>query len=432
MKTIFFTIILCALSTFSYAQRPANLRCEYLTNPLGIDARSPRLTWLLDDTRHGALQNAYRIVVGTDSIAVAAGQGNSWDTQKMLSDKMLVIYEGKPLQPFTKYYWQVRVWDMDNVEQPSAVAWFETGMMNIGSWKGTWISDGEGLNNNSVSVRQAPYFRREFNVEKKVRSARAYIAVAGLYELYINGEKIGNHRLDPAFTRFDRRNLYVTHDVTHRLQSGQNAIGVLLGNGWYDHQNTSTYGGWRFERAPWRDRPAFCMDLRITYDDGSVEVVTTNTDWRTAHSPIIFNSIYTGEHYDARLEQQGWNTVGFNDSEWKSAIRRTAPSQNIVSQQLHPIRNVERISAKTVTKMSDTVWIYDLGRNIAGVSEFKVKGAPGTVIRLKHAEMLDKDGRLDMSNIEALYKPTDDKDPFQTDIFILSGNGEETFMPRFN
>ncbi|MDR2234411.1 MAG: glycoside hydrolase family 78 protein, partial [Tannerella sp.] len=263
--------------------------------------------------------------------------------------------------------------------------------------------------------------------------ARAYIAAAGLYELYINGEKIGNHRLDPMYTRFDRRNLYVTYDVTQQLQQGQNAVGVLLGNGWYNHQSTAV---WFFDRAPWRDRPAFCMDIRITYEDGSQDIIVTDNSWRTHLSPVIFNSIYTAEHYDARLEQPGWNKPGFDDSEWNlrnhPVILRAAPSQNIVSQQLHPIRNVERIPAQTVKQMNDTTWIFNLGRNIAGVSEFRVTGEAGTVIRLKHAEILDRDGLPDMTNIEAHYRPTDDTDPFQTDIFILAGKGEETFMPRFN
>jgi len=434
-KTVIITFIVNAfiISGLTFAQHPANLRCEYLTNPLGIDSPSPRLTWLLNDTRYGAVQHAYRIIVGTDSAAVARGQGNSWDTGQVSSDKMLAVYQGVTLQPFTKYYWQVRLWDKDNAELTSAVVSFETGMMNADNWKGAWISDGHGLNGKSIDVKPAPYFRKQFEVSKKIRSARAYIAVAGLYELYINGEKIGNHRLDPMYTRFDRRTLYVTYDVTHQLQNGQNAIGVLLGNGWYNHQSTAV---WFFDRAPWRDRPTFCMDLHITYDDGTNEIIVTDNSWQTNLSPVIFNSIYTAEHYDARLEQSGWNTAGFDDSEWNPrrnpVILRATPSQHIVSQQLHPIRNVERIAAQSVKQMNDTTWIFNLGRNIAGVSEFNVKGEAGTVIRLKHAEVLDKDGWPDMTNIEAHYRPTDDSDPFQTDIFILSGKGEETFMPRFN
>ena len=434
MKPIITIINLFIISVLSFAQRPDYLRCEHLTNPLGLDEPAPRLTWLLDDNRYMAVQNAYRIIVGTDSMAVARGQGNCWDTQKVSSDKMLAVYQGQKLQPFTKYYWQVRLWDKDNAELTSAVASFETGMMHVDNWKGAWISDGHGLNGKSIAVKPAPYFRKKFDAgSKKIRSARAYIAVAGLYELYINGEKIGNHRLDPMYTRFDRRNLYVAYDVTNQMQAGPNAIGVLLGNGWYNHQSTAV---WFFERAPWRDRPAFCMDLHITYEDGSKEIIATDKSWQTNLSPVIFNSIYTAEHYDARLEQPGWNTANFDDSGWNARrnpiILRAAPSMNVVSQQLHPIRNVVRIPAQSVKRMNDTTWIFDIGRNIAGVSEFRIKGDEGTVIRLKHAEILDKEGWPDMQNIEAHYRPTDDSDPFQTDIFILSGKGEETFMPRFN
>ncbi|MDR3194175.1 MAG: glycoside hydrolase family 78 protein [Tannerella sp.] len=408
---------------------PANLRCEYLTDPLGIDAAAPRLAWQMDDNRYGAMQAAFRIVVGTDSAAVANGRGDVWDTQKVASDRMLLTYAGQPLAPFTRYFWSVRLWDRDGVESAPQTAFFETGMMDMKNWKGAWISDGEHLSGNGIHVKPAPYFRKEFKTGRKIKSARAYIAVAGLYELYINGEKIGNHRLDPTFTRFDRRNLYVTYDVTAQLQDGVNAVGVLLGNGWYNHQSIAV---WYFHRAPWRDRPAFCLDLRITYDDGTTETVSSERDWKTDLSPVIFNSIYTGEHYDARLEQPGWNTAGFDDAKWKPVCYRSAPSQLIVAQQLHPIRDVEEIPVKSVRKLSDRKYLFDLGRNISGVSRLRVTGEAGTEIRLKHAEIVRADNTLYMDNIDEHYRPVDDSDPFQTDIFILGGKGEETFMPRFN
>src|SRR5688572_19450519 len=153
------------------------------------------------------------------------------------------------------------------------------GMMHNKNWKGSWISD-----NKDIKEKAAPYFRKNFVAHKPIRSARAYIAVAGLYELYINGKKTGHHRLDPMYTRFDRRILYVTHDVTAALNDGVNAVGVLLGNGWYNHQSTAV---WNFHNAPWRARPAFCMDIRITYTDGSIETITTGNDWKTSLSPVI-------------------------------------------------------------------------------------------------------------------------------------------------
>ncbi|RYZ33280.1 MAG: alpha-rhamnosidase, partial [Sphingobacteriales bacterium] len=255
------------------------------------------------------------------------------------------------------------------------------------------------------------------------------IAVGGLYELFINGQKVGNHRLDPMYTRFDRRTMYVTYDVTSHLLSGANGIGVMLGNGWYNHQSTAV---WNFHVAPWRARPAFCLDLRINYEDGSTETISSGKDWKTATGQVIFNSIYTAEHHDARLAQVGWDKPGFDDKKWKDVNYRAAPSTNIVSQLMHPIENVEEIPAASVNKISDTVYVFDLGRNISGVSSITLQGEAGTVVRLKHAEQLYSNGRVDMSNINVHYRPTDDKDPFQTDVYILSGKGTETFMPHFN
>jgi len=403
---------------------PGNLRCEYLIDPLGVDVSAPRLSWLLNDQRFGAKQLAYRITAGTDSISLINGSGNCWDSKRVDSESMLINYAGKKLEPFTKYFWSVEVWDKDGLKSEPVIASFETGMIDSKNWQGHWISDGKG-----IGIKQAPYFRKELELPKKLKSARAYIAVGGLYELYINDQKVGDHRLDPMYTRFDRRTLYVTYDVTSHLQAGRNAVGVLLGNGWYNHQSTAV---WYFDRAPWRNRPAFCMDLRLTYDDGSVETISTDNTWKSSLSPVIFNSIYTAEHYDSRLEQRGWNSISFDDKEWKNVIYRAAPSANIVSQQLHPVRNVEFIPAKSINKINDTTYVFDFGRTFAGVCRIRTSGESGTILRMKHGERLYPNGRVDISNIDVHYRPTDDKDPFQTDIFILGGKGEESFMPRFN
>ena len=429
MKPILFfgLLLLLLIATQIQAQQPhpSNLQCEYLTNPMGIDATSPRLHWQLNDTRQGALQKAYQIIVGTDSVLVSKGEGNIWDSKKVKSAEQLVTYQGAALQPFTKYYWSVTVWDKDKKKcLPATIASFETGMMQMSNWKGSWISDSE-----NISIKSAPYFRKQFKPSGKVKSARVYIAAAGLYELFINGERVGDHRLDPMYTRFDRRTLYVTYDVTSMVNSPEVALGVLLGNGWYNHQSTAV---WNFDKAPWRARPKFCLDLRITYQDGHEEVITSGTDWKTSLSPIIFNSIYTAEHHDARLRQAGWNTADFNDSKWGNVIPVAAPSKNIVAQVMQPIRDVEEIVPAYTIMKGNQNYLYNLGRNIAGISRISVKGERGTVIRLKHSEMVGKDGNVNMSNIDVHYRPTDDKDPFQTDIYILNGEGEETFYPHFN
>jgi alpha-L-rhamnosidase len=427
-RALLCSLLLLGTAAFSFGQSgciPVNLQCEYLVNPIGIDAASPRLSWQLQDNRPGAKQTGWRLSVGTDSIEVSKGIGRQWQYGQPNGSAQRVIYSGEALQPFTRYFWVVQVGDKDgHISALSPVASFETGMMDSRNWKGAWISDSR-----DIKEKAAPYFRKAFDIKRKIKSARAYIAVAGLYELYVNGSKIGDHRLDPMYTRFDRRILYITHDITAQLQSGGNAIGVLLGNGWYNHQSTAV---WYFHEAPWRNRPAFCMDLRIEYEDSTVETISTGKDWKTALSPVIFNSIYTAEHYDARLELPGWNTTGFDDKKWKQPILRAAPANNIVAQAMQPIRAVDTIPAKAVNKINDTVYVFDLGRNIAGISSITLSGKAGTVVRLKHAERLYANGRADQSNIDVHYRPTDDKDPFATDIFILKGSGEESFAPRFN
>jgi alpha-L-rhamnosidase len=411
--TLFCLVMLCACQVFAQAK---DLRCEHLPNPLGIDATNPRFTWRFDASSVSA-----QIIVGTDSLQVLGGIGNVWESDKIISADPLVVYNGQALKPFTVYFWTV--WTGKTAKNPP-IATFETGMMQASNWQGAWISDAQNIQN-----KVAPYFRKTFSVAKKIVSARAYIAVAGLYELSINGQKISNHRLDPMYTRFDRRNLYVTHDITQQLQQGENAIGVLLGNGWYNHQSTAV---WYFDKAPWRGRPTFCMDIRVKYADGTQGVISSGKDWKTAPSPVIFNSIYTAEHYDARLEQAGWNMPNFMDTAWENVVLRSAPSNNIVAQALHPIRDVEIIASKNFRKFSDKNYVFDLGRNISGVSKITVRGVAGTVLRLKHGERIYENGHVDLSNIDVHYRPVDDSDPFQTDIFILSGKGEETFMPKFN
>jgi alpha-L-rhamnosidase len=409
----------------AWSQHTTDLRVEYLTAPLGVDVPTPRFTWRLNDLsndlRNGASQRDYRILVDIDSTQLIGQNGNQWNTGWVSNGQTLITYSGKALQPSTKYYWRLDV--NGQTEKPSITS-FETGLMSMSNWKGSWISD-----NNDIELKPAPYFRKEFSTTKKIKSARAYIAVAGLYELYINGHKIGNHSLDPMYTRFDRRTLYLTHNVTREMIAGKNAIGILLGNGWYNLQSTAV---WDFHNAAWRARPTFCLDLRITYEDGSVETVSSDKDWKTELSPLTFNSIYTAEHYDARKEIIGWNLASFDDRLWKETIFRPSPSNNIVSQLMHPVRQVEEVRPVSMRQFNDTTYLFDLGRNISGISKITVEGPAGTTLRLKHSERLYVNGRVDMSNIDIHYRPADKSDPFQTDIFILKGKGEETFAPRFN
>lgn len=419
-------LLLVATLSVSLAQGKGNgismMRCEHLETPLGIDSPSPRFTWRLPDGIRK--QTGYQVIVGTDSADVASFRGDMWNSGIVESDATLVRYSGENLAPFTRYFWKVTSWDEDQTAVESDVSFFETGMMSVENWQGCWISDGHDR-----EYWPAPYFRKEFTIAKAVRSARAYVAVGGLYELYINGEKVGDHRLDPMYTRFDRRILYVTYDVTDCLKEGGNAAGVLLGNGWYNHQSGAV---WDFDNAPWRNRPAFCLDLRIEYEDGTGEVVKTDLDWKTSAGPLRFNSIYTSEHYDARLEQDGWADAGFDDSSWQGVRYRSAPSRHITAQQTVPIRNVTEYRPVSVRRLDDRSVLFDFGQNMSGVTRLRLSGEEGATVRLIHSERLHEDGHADLSNIDVYFRPKTADDVFQTDVVVLSGKGTDEFMPKFN
>jgi len=405
---------------------PAFLRCEHLINPIGIDTENPRFSWKITDKRTGAKQTAYEIVVGEDSLSVKQGKGNAWQSSRIKSGNTLVVYKGKKLKPRTRYYWNVFVWDKEGKKSSSShVSFFETGKMQE-KWNARWISDSQ-----DTLLKPAPYFRKEIELPKKIVSARIYIAAAGLFELYLNGQKMGNDMLNPMFTRFDRRNLYLTYDATSHIKQGNNAIGVILGNGWYNHQS---YAEWNFENAVWRNRPAFCMEMHIHFADGTSEVIGSGTDWKTSSGPIIFNSIYTGEHYDARKEKEieGWSMPDFNDNKWTFAIEREPPSNTVSAQSLHPIRIIKEFANPECTKINDSVYVYKLPENIAGVSKLTIKGDKGTAIRVKHGETLNHLNRVDQSTIDIYANQKNGEDPFQTDIYILKGGEYEEFMPRFN
>lgn len=399
-----------------------DLRTEHMDIPLGLDTPKPRFSWRIEEKSNVKAQKWLHITVDTDSAKVANGMGNYWNDRQE-SGNTLLTYDGSPLQPNTKYYWGVQISSDDGRSSAIAVSSFETGMMETSNWKGNWITDVEDMD-----LKPAPYFRKGFIPKNEVVKARAYIVAAGLYELYMNGQKVGDHWLDPIYTRFDRRNLYTAYDVTHFFRQGEVAIGVLLGNGWYNHQSTAV---WNFHEAGWRKRPRFLMNVKVWYADGSSEVLTTDESWKTTWGPVVFNSIYTAEHYDARLELTDWDKVGYDDSGWKNAVEAEAPSKLITAQAMQPIIG-EKLDFTSMDKRNDHQYVFDLGRNIAGVTELRLKGEKGTQIKVTHAEQLDSLGNLDLSNIIVHYRPKDDTDPFQTDIYFLKGEGEEIYRPRFN
>ncbi|UUF12970.1 MULTISPECIES: alpha-L-rhamnosidase [Flavobacterium] len=424
-KTTYLFFLFLLMSLAGHSQTPVNLKCEHLVNPLGIDVQQPRFSWQLNGSKNNVYQTAYQIEIATDSFALSKEKAIIWNTGKVISSDILISYKGESLKSFATYFWRVKIWDQNNKTQISKIQRFETAMMQSSDWKGSWISD-----SHDVNYKPAPYFRKEISTAKIIKTARVYVTAGGLYEFYVNGKKVGNRMLDPMFTKFDSRNLYATLDITADLQKGKNAFGILLGNGWYNHQSTAV---WKFDKAIWRNRPRCLVNIRITYSDNTTETIVTDETWKTTDSPVIFNSIYTGEHYDARKEITNWNKPDFDDSNWNKAIVVKAPSSDLVSQQLHPIRVTAQLKPTKINRVNDTLTVFSFPRNIAGTVRFSIKNAAsGTIFRIKHAERLYQNGMVDLSNIDLHYRPTDNSDPFQTDIYIAKGNSNESFSPKFN
>ncbi|MGA2496894.1 MAG: family 78 glycoside hydrolase catalytic domain [Tepidisphaeraceae bacterium] len=404
------------------------LRCEYLENPLGIDAASPRLSWILasdDPVARGLSQTAFQIVVASAAQELAQDRADLWDSGKVVSSQTAQLhYAGKPLASGQHCFWKVRSWDQaGTASRWSEPASWEMGLLDPQDWQAKWI----GRTDDTAS-NPAPYLRRVFELKGPVKQARAYISGLGYYELSLNGRKVGDAVLDPGYTRYDRRVLYVTHDITAQLQPGRNAVGVILGNGW---QNVHTKGVWNFHEAPWRASPRLLAQLRVDYVDGTSEVITGDESWKVSTGPIVFDSIYGGETYDARLEKNGWDTAGFDDAAWQSAKLLEAPKGKLSAQAMPPIRIDRELKPVKITEPSPGVFIFDIGQNLAGFAKLTVSGPAGTKVRMRYGERLAKDGSLDVADIAQHIVKKWPEQQYQTDTYVLKGSGVETWHARF-
>lgn len=390
---------------------PVNLLCEYIANPLGIDVPRPRFSWTITHPGRAQFQSAYQILVASHKENLDANHGNLWDSQKAQSDQSVnIVYAGQPLKSGKTYYWKVRTWDKDGqVSQWSKIASFEMGLLNPEDWLGQWIGFSE-------AEEKSPLLRREFNLAKSVARACAYISGLGYYELHINGKKVGDNVLDPGWTDYAKRILYVTYDVTSYLTDGLNAIGIMLGNGWYNPRTLDWF------EAPWRDFPKVILQMNIDFTDGSRLSIVTDESWKVSSGPIITNTIYDGETYDARLEKPGWDTANYDDSTWDNAEIVEDPGGVMKAQLLPPIRVVKTIKPVAVTNPGPGVWVFDLGQNFAGWVRLKVEGPRGTEVVLKFAEVLSDDGMINQENLRTAQAK---------DTYILKGEGKEVYEPKF-
>jgi len=393
-----------------------DLRCDYRTNPLGIDDARPRLGWQLVADRRGVSQSAYEIQVRGSNRNLERTGRDLWRTGKVESSQsQYVVYEGQPLGSGQRAWWRVRVWDeADQRSRWSDWAFWEMGLLAPEDWTARWVEP--DLREDYTVSNPAPMLRREFVVSKKVASARAYVTAHGLYEAEINGQGVGDQLFTPGWTAYDERLQYQTYDVTALLRKGANALGVTLGDGWY-----RGYLGWQESKGVYGKRLGLLLQIRIVYTDGSEEIVGTDDQWKAATGPILTSDIYMGEAYDARLERPGWSQAGYDASAW-SGVRAVDRSKDVlVAPEAPPVKRIEEIVPTVVTTPGgDTV--FDMGQNMVGWVRLAVEGDAGTTVTLRHFEVLDKDGNVYTAN---LRKAT------QAVAYTLAGGGPEVFEPHF-
>ncbi|MBE2268426.1 MAG: family 78 glycoside hydrolase catalytic domain [Anaerolinea sp.] len=388
-----------------------DLRCEFARNPLGIDARQPRFSWVLEHAERGQAQTAYQIIVASSLEKLAAEQGDLWDSGKTSSSvHPLIEYAGVPLISRRRAYWKVRAWDRQNrVSAFSDAAWFEMGLLEAADWRAAWIGFPAGWNGKAL------YFRDKFTVQQPIISARAYVASPNWIELHVNGSKVGDRVLEPAQTDAGRRVLYTTYDVTGHLRAGDNVIGAIVGNGWYG-------------------TPKLLVQLEIRLTDGTMQQVISGkwnaggSWWRVADGAVRENGVYDGETYDARLERPGWDTPDNfgelfpNRDNWAGAMATEPPGGRLVAAALEPVKVIETRRAVTLTQPMPGVFVFDIGQNLAGWARITVQGIRDTIVTLQFAEAVYPDGTVNTENLRAARA---------RDTYIVKGGSVESWEPRF-
>ncbi len=392
--------LLSAMLLLSAAAAPAavtttDLRCEYARDPLGIDVAKPRLSWRLESAERGQAQTAYRVLVAGSESKLAGDAGDLWDSGKVESDASAqVVYGGKPLGSRAAAYWKVQVWDKNGQPSPwSEPGSWRMGLLDAADWAAQWIG--------AAGACPSPMVRKGFRLEGPVKRAYAYVSALGLYELRINGERVGENILAPEWTNYNERVQYQTYDVTRLLERGDNAVGAMLGEGWYAGRI-----GLGNLRDVYGQRARLILRLEVELEDGSTHVVVSDGSWRaTTDGPIRHACLLDGEVYDARKEMPGWDRPGFDDAAWKPVEVQAQVRGRLVAQPNEPIRVVEELEPVAITEPAPGVYVFDLGQNMVGWCRLTVEGAAGTTVTLRHAEMLGADGNVYRDNLRL---PADD------------------------
>jgi alpha-L-rhamnosidase len=393
-----------------------NLRCEYKTNPVGIDVLQPRLSWELVSPVRSTVQTAYQIRVAVSQAALASGE-LIWDSGKQSSDTSTQVpYQGPALASGHRYYWQVEAWDNHgNASGRSSPQYWEMGLLQRSDWHAHWITP--NLVEDPSKSNPSPMLRHEFRVQKPVARARLYATAMGLYEMELNGKRIGDEYFTPGWTSYDFRYQYQTFDVTSAVKSGENCLGAILGDGWF-----RGYMSWEDKRNSYGNKLALLAQLEITYVDGTRDIVVTDETWKASTGPILASDIYNGETYDARLEKSAWSRVPYDDTDWKSVSVVDLPKASLVAPAGPAIRRVEEIKPVKILKTPAGETVVDMGQNMVGWVRFRITAPGGTTIVLRHGEVLDRAGNFYTQNLRSAQQEIH---------YIAKGTGVETFEPHF-
>lgn len=436
---LFSGIILMVLTLASCSHKTEitveRLTCNFREQPLGVDSQAPLLGWQLKSSGSNVVQSAYRVIVAETSEDVDEEKGSVWDSGHIDSGQSInVPYNGKKLESGKRYFWKVKIWDGNGRDSPwSETSSWQAGLFSEADWQGArWIAyelqdsskrlvpgiHGSGNHLGELAVQRPviPQFCKAFTINKKLKSAILSISGLGHYEAYLNGKKAGNSFLAPGWTDYDKTVFYNTYDVTSLVEPGENILGALVGNGFYNinreryRKLVIAYGF-----------PKMIGHLHILYEDGTSETVVTDGSWKAAPSPITYNGIFGGEDYDATLEQKGWKKAGFDNSGWKSAKIALEPSGKLVAENDYPLVEMEQFKPEKVIPLGDTAWLYDFGQNASGIVELTVKGKAGQEVKLWPSELINPDNT---ANQRASGRP-------YYFSYILNGTGSETWKPRF-
>lgn len=390
---------------------------ENRLNPRGVTTQAPRLTWALASEVRGAAQTAYQVQVAASPEALKGGKALVWDSGRVdSSESVRVPYAGPALESGLTYFWQVRTWDQRGKRSAWAPAgYWQMGLLNPDTeFAAQWI--GPAPETDTIK-RPSPYFRKDFQVDKPIQRATAYITAHGMYEARINGQRVGDAYLSPGWTSYATRLQYQQYDITGLLRQGANAVGAVLGNGWY-----RDYLAWGDSRNHYGKDISLLLQLDITYADGTAERVVSDGSWVSRTGPILNAELYDGETYDSTLEFPGWDTAGFDDSAWQPVRVEAFGKANLIATENEPVRKHETFKPLEILTTPEGDTVVDFGQNLVGWVQLKLSGTTGQQVSLQHAEVLTKEGNFYTDNLRAAD---------QKATYILDGSTDQVLEPHF-